>query len=298
VLAAIALGTERLRIGPAVTDPYTRHPAITAAAIATLDELSGGRARLGIGAGIAGFENLDIQLRHPATAVAEAIDTIRPLLAGQTTTVEGKVVTLRGGHLLFPARADLPIYVAAAGPRMLKTAGSVADGIIVAHLAQADALRQRLMPALEATRRRPDALRVIARLDVTINGLSLVALDAARVRVGRVLWASYPDLSWVAAAGCEIPTELDHRLRMAGPFARTHDLGAFKHLADAIPDDIVRLVAISGDEGAVAAGFRDLFAAGVDEVMVHPLPSAGVGVIEAIEQIGCAFAQARESSAA
>src|SRR5690242_937218 len=50
-LTTIANATERVTIGPAVTNPYTRHPATTAAAIATIDELSGGRATLALGAG-------------------------------------------------------------------------------------------------------------------------------------------------------------------------------------------------------------------------------------------------------
>src|SRR5688572_32584408 len=53
-LTAFAQTTRRVRLGPCVTDPYTRHPALTAMAIATLDEIAGGRAVLGIGAGVSG----------------------------------------------------------------------------------------------------------------------------------------------------------------------------------------------------------------------------------------------------
>jgi len=54
-LTLCALNTSRIKLGPCVTDPYSRHPALTAQAIGTLDEISGGRAVLGIGAGISGF---------------------------------------------------------------------------------------------------------------------------------------------------------------------------------------------------------------------------------------------------
>ncbi len=57
-LACCALNTSRIRLGPCVTDPYSRHPALTAVAIGTLDEISGGRAVLGIGAGVSGFAEL------------------------------------------------------------------------------------------------------------------------------------------------------------------------------------------------------------------------------------------------
>src|SRR6516164_5924409 len=60
-LAVFAGHTSRVTLGPCVTDPYARHPALTAMAIATLDEISGGRAVLGLGAGISGFAELGIE---------------------------------------------------------------------------------------------------------------------------------------------------------------------------------------------------------------------------------------------
>src|SRR6516165_3282244 len=68
-LAAFAANTSRVALGPCVTDPFARHPALTAMAIATLDEISGGRAILGIGAGISGFAELGIDRRKPARAI-------------------------------------------------------------------------------------------------------------------------------------------------------------------------------------------------------------------------------------
>ena len=70
-LAACATATSRLKLGTAVTDPFTRHPALTAAAIASVDELSDGRAILGYGAGISGYHNLGITLDRPARRLRE-----------------------------------------------------------------------------------------------------------------------------------------------------------------------------------------------------------------------------------
>ena len=64
-LAYFAMNTSRVKVGPCVTDPYARHPALTAMAIATLDEISGERAMLGIGAGISGFAELHIDRKKP-----------------------------------------------------------------------------------------------------------------------------------------------------------------------------------------------------------------------------------------
>jgi 5,10-methylenetetrahydromethanopterin reductase len=91
-LASIAMRTQRLLLGPGVTDPYSRHPAITAASMATLDELSSGRAMLGLGLGGAGFRELGIQKTLPVAALRESIEMMRGLWRGEAVTLEGKVV--------------------------------------------------------------------------------------------------------------------------------------------------------------------------------------------------------------
>src|SRR5580700_9123560 len=80
-LALFAANTTRVRLGPCVTDPFVRHPALTAMAIATIDEISDGRAVLGIGAGISGFAELGIRPQKPARAIRESIELIRALLS-------------------------------------------------------------------------------------------------------------------------------------------------------------------------------------------------------------------------
>ncbi|MGH2400226.1 MAG: LLM class flavin-dependent oxidoreductase, partial [bacterium] len=109
-LSVIASQTHRLHLGPGVTNPYSRHPALTAVAVATLDEISDGRAVLGIGAGGTNHAVLGIRRERPATAIREAIRVIRTLLAGGETTLEGRVVRVHHGRLDFqPVRRSVPI---------------------------------------------------------------------------------------------------------------------------------------------------------------------------------------------
>src|SRR5215831_9931331 len=111
-LTLCALRTRRIRLGPCVTDPYSRHPALTALAIATLDEISNRRAVLGIGAGVSGFRELGVDASRSAVAIREAIELIRRLLSGETVTRRGRAITLDDGRLDFCApRIDVPIYV-------------------------------------------------------------------------------------------------------------------------------------------------------------------------------------------
>src|SRR6478672_2756349 len=116
-LAYFAMNTSRVKVGPCVTDPYARHPALTAMAIATLDEISNQRAILGIGAGISGFPELGVVRKKPAAAIREMIEMVRALLKGESLDFHGDVVAFHNGKLSFkPLRADIPIYVASNGP--------------------------------------------------------------------------------------------------------------------------------------------------------------------------------------
>jgi len=123
-LTLVALNTSRVRIGPGVTNPITRHPTVTAGAIATIDELSGGRAILGLGAGDSAVLNIG---ERPASSVAlrEYVLAIRALLRHSEATYRGKTIRLTW------ARREIPIWLAAAGPKALRLAGEIADVAIM-----------------------------------------------------------------------------------------------------------------------------------------------------------------------
>ena len=125
-LALIASATETIKMGPGVTNPYVRSPAISASAIATIDEISEGRATFGIGPGDkATFDALGIEWTKPVSTIKAAIADINTLLAGDKT---------EGGAQLGGAKAvqeHIPIYMGAQGPKMLETAGEIADGVLI-----------------------------------------------------------------------------------------------------------------------------------------------------------------------
>ena len=131
LLALIAKATKRINIGPSVVNPYTTHPAIIAASVATLDEISNHRAYMGLGAGGSailkplGYKMWD----RPIETLREAIITTRKLLMGEKVSFIGDVIKLRQAKLEFPPKRHIPIYLAARGPRMLALAGELADGV-------------------------------------------------------------------------------------------------------------------------------------------------------------------------
>ncbi len=146
-MTAIAVSTESLMIGPGITNPYTRHAGATASAIASLDELSGGRAFLGIGAGGSlTLDPLSIARERPLTATRETIEACRRLFAGDAVSVEGTHVRLSEASLLNP-RPGIEIWLAGRGPRMLELGGAACDGVLVDFV-----YKPHLGPAIERIR--------------------------------------------------------------------------------------------------------------------------------------------------
>jgi len=130
-LGAVAAATSSVEVGTGITNAYTRHPGMTAAAVATLDEASGGRAALGIGAGGAlTLTALAVERRAPITAMRELVTTSRALWSGEIVDHDGVAGGFRRARLDF-GRPDIPIWVAGRGPRVMRLAGELADGFIM-----------------------------------------------------------------------------------------------------------------------------------------------------------------------
>jgi 5,10-methylenetetrahydromethanopterin reductase len=130
-MTAIAGATRRIEIGPGITNAYTRHPATTAAAMASLDEFSGGRAFVGVGAGGSlTLGPLGVDRSKPLGAVRDLITMLRALFNGGSVSVASKIGSLHQASLGF-ARPDLPIWLAGRGPNMLALGGELADGVML-----------------------------------------------------------------------------------------------------------------------------------------------------------------------
>lgn len=134
-LAAIAARTASILLGPGITNPYVRHPGATATAIATLDEMSGGRAFLGLGAG-GGLTlgPLAVERTRPVAAVRETAIALRKLFAGETVTTDpDSPVSFRGARLGY-GRAGIEIILAGRGPKMTALGAEIADGFTLSYV--------------------------------------------------------------------------------------------------------------------------------------------------------------------
>ena len=130
VLGAAARATSTIRLGP-VTNPYTRHPAATAAAVATIDEMSGGRAFVTLVAGgTMVLHPMGIERTAALATMADTIETLRLLWRGEPATWQGRRLSLEGAQLATGSHS-IPVWVAARGPKMLALAGAHADGLVL-----------------------------------------------------------------------------------------------------------------------------------------------------------------------
>ncbi len=132
LLTYIAANTSKIKLGPGVTNPYTRTPAQLASAIATVNEVSKGRAVFGIGPGDrVTFDGLGIEWKKPLTTVKETVEIFRELLTGKKVSYDGKVCKIKSAKLNFSKGANIPVYIGAQGTNMLKLAGELAEGALV-----------------------------------------------------------------------------------------------------------------------------------------------------------------------
>ena len=286
-LGQIAAHTAEVLLGPCVTDPFARHPALTAMAIATLDEISGGRAILGIGAGISGFAELGIDRRKPARAIREAIELLRALLRGETVDYLGEVVALNHGRLSFPPlRPEIPIYVASNGPLGQRVAAEIADGVIMeacASAAEVGAFRAAVEGAARKAGRDPQAIRIIARLNTCIATDGRVARDAVRPTVARYLGAGRLRSRTAAAQGLALPAEA---LAMVEGAAYAAGVTPYLPLLPLITDRHVDAFTLAGTVDEVVERAIGLREAGADGVIARPFaPECGT-IEETIVALG------------
>lgn len=132
LLSALAMRTDHIGLGTAVAPIYHRSPASMAQTAATLDDLSGGRFRLGLGIGhrvtMGGWHGQEIG--RPLDEMAEYLAIVRAVLAGDPPP-EGRRWRSTFAFNGFTARAGIPIYLAGLSPGMLRLAGELADGVVL-----------------------------------------------------------------------------------------------------------------------------------------------------------------------
>jgi 5,10-methylenetetrahydromethanopterin reductase len=284
LLAAMAERTDGIRLGPGVTNPYSRHPALIATALATLHELSGGRAVLGLGAGGTNHGALAIERTAPLAALGEAIDLIRGLWAGEQVTIEGRVVQAREARLDFGApQPPPPIYVGSRGPRVLELAGARADGVIVGNLATPAGWEYalgRIAAGAERAGRSLDDVRLTAWLYACVADDEERALDAIRPMAATSLVTSRPVLGEL---GIELPDEFRRAMEARAWSLARADV---EEAGRALPAELVRRFGLAGAPETCQGRLRELLEAvpQIGQVAIVPFAPLGGSVDETVRR--------------
>jgi 5,10-methylenetetrahydromethanopterin reductase len=257
------------------------HPALVAAAAATVDELSGGRAILCLGTGGANFKEVDLQRSRPAKTMEEGVAIIRGLLRGQTVTHQGSIFRTHDAKLQFPVRPDLPIWIATRGDRIFELAGRVADGVMIATYATPPGVRHALALVERGARaagRSLGDLTLTTRIDMSVGPSSKVARESVKMMLAMLLMGSYPDTGYVRHAGLDIPAPLEEMMRQKNE-ARAMASG---HL---VPDEFVDAFTWAGTPDEVARQIASVVELGIPEICILPQPARG----EPVERIMRSF---------
>lgn len=247
-LTALALATERVRIGSYVLNAYGRSPFIAGMSAVDLDELSGGRLLLGVGSGNRHI-NADwqgIPHEQPYRKMTEYVENLKQILAtpaGGRVSYAGEIHRMDWTPAVTPMRRSVPIYLSAIFPRMVRVAGRVADGLALGAVLSAAYARDVIQPAArtaaEAADRDPATLGFLMGAFVSVHADREVARRAAREAICR-LFAPLPHPYY------------DYLLREQG-FAAAADAaqrympeGKLHRAAEAMTDEVVDTVTIAG----------------------------------------------------
>jgi probable F420-dependent oxidoreductase len=265
IFALMAAETERIHLGTCVTNPVTRDPTVTASAMATLNEISGGRMEMGIGRGDSAQRVLG---RGPVTVahLEQACRTIRDLAEGRPVDFDGTEVQLKWSE-----GRRLPVWVAAYGPKALHTAGRVADGVI---LQLADpfiiewALRY-LREGAEQAGRNPADIKVMAAAPAYLSEDLAHARD--QVRWFPALVSNHVVDLVKRYHGGELPDELTDYIAAREGYDYSHHGRTGSENAEFVTDEVVDRFCVIGGTEQVQARLRELQDLGVDQFNIYSM---------------------------
>jgi 5,10-methylenetetrahydromethanopterin reductase len=286
VLDRVADATDDLLLGPGVANPYETHPVSLASRVATLDEVSDGRAVCGLGAGDRStLRNLGFERDRPLRRVLEAMKVSQTLWAGERVDHDG-TFQARDASLNYAdeigggdGAADVPVYVGAQGPHMIRMAAKHADGVLVnashpTDFAWADEQVGHGIGERPESRGGRDAFDFAAYASVSVAGDETAAREAAR-----------PPVAFIA--GGAAPPVLDRHdidRERAEAIGDAIESGEFSTAFEAVTPEMIDAFCIAGTPETAAeqiAGvleYADSFVAGSP---LGPDPQEAVSLVRA-----------------
>jgi 5,10-methylenetetrahydromethanopterin reductase len=267
--------TGRIRLSTGVVNPYTRNPTSLAMAVATLDEISGGRAQLGLGTSSPALiqDQMGIDGGKPTSVMREATAIMRGLLGGERVTVQGEWFVYQDAWLeVRPIQPRVPIVFAAMGPQMLRLAGAIADGVLLNVGASIEYVRWavgQVYAGAEAAGRSRADLTIAAWLTVYLTDDFDEGLQKARAWLATMLSIPRQGELLLEKSGLDVSLLTDIRAHVK---AYPHG-GNRQVAAEFVPPDVAERLTLIGDEARVRERLAQYRAAGVQ------LPVVGINVL-------------------
>lgn len=292
-VAACMVATSRIEGGIGVFNPFNRHPTLMAMEMAALDELSNGRANLGIGVGVAKvLAKAHIGTDKQIAAMRDTINIIRGLMEGEAVTYHGKVFSVDGVKLEFDVlRKAYPIHMASMGDQSIRLAGELADAMMVSNLCTPGFTKRaiELMQAGRAKRRLPQPPRIIQYAPCVARPDREEARAVAKQALGSMILRFFgegtPQSRQWYMTGSDLPEEYFDAL--------WRKLEAGEPAEKVIEDRVLDLYAVAGNADDCLAAYQRYLDAGVNEVVVtfrgqEPLKEMAylADALRSIRQIG------------
>lgn len=272
-LGATALAaTRRLKVALMAVSPYAMHPVHAAMGAATLAELYPGRVVLCLGVGAPGdLDAAGIERPRPLATLREAIAVCRTLFAGDAIDHRGDVFTVTQRRLV-NAPCDVPIVLAASGPKMLALAGSDADGVIISGATSAPFVENCLTRVAAGAQDRK--IKNSGIVYTGIDGDGKAGADALRRTLGFILRGGHHAEN-VAMGGAALDQQALRDAYAAENWETVDRL---------INDDVVARHAACGDAAHVRGRLAAYNRAGLDHVIVSGIadPAEIADVLSAI----------------
>lgn len=267
VMGAAAVGTERIVFGTGVTNSVTRHPSLLASTWATLAEFTGGRVALGIGTGDSSLRTMGLKPLKLAELEASIRD-LRALFRGEKVAEPTSGAEYHLNYLTEPM--NIPIYIAASAPKILRMSGRIADGVIVLvgtapHFIEA-ALKTIEAGAAESGRTLDD-LHIVLWTPTAIDEDRTQARDLVRAHVSRVAIRPLP-----ATVDPALEKVID---RIRDSYNYYEHMSTEASHADLVPDELVDLFALAGTRDECTQRLKEIEALGVDQVSIIPFVRPG-----------------------
>jgi alkanesulfonate monooxygenase SsuD/methylene tetrahydromethanopterin reductase-like flavin-dependent oxidoreductase (luciferase family) len=268
MLSAISQHTSRIRLGTAIVNVFSRSAMQIAMGAATLDELSGGRAILGLSVGHHPWNDLGhgIPLERPLARLREYLTFIRKAVSGQPFRHDGPIFTGVDSRLAFdPVRTSIPIFVAGERPKIIALAGEIADGLLINVVSPeyiSEFAVEHLRSSAAAVGRDPDALEVTALVTCCVSDDRDAALGHARAMVAHRLRHSLKMLD----------TQPMHRHDEIRQVHALMKAGERERAESAVSEGLARSIVVAGPPDEIHAGIDRYFAAGCTRVIVVAYP--------------------------